>query len=1508
MADDSLDIQLKVIGDAYNQLKDWQRNGIKIPTKLDLNAPGLSTQEYNNRQVGQMNMQSAKFDTARRAAVDKELAKLFNDQAKAYKDQLARTIKDIKVGELNRGGDSIRQTLQQARDGIRKVLEGDIKNTLKQVEASRGSKESGFIQQSLSQVREGIRKTLESDIQATLKKVEASRGAKADGFIEQSLSQVKDVVRKSIEAEIKGNLKQVQTSQKVAGFSEQSLSEVKKGIQKTIEADIKETLKQVEASRGTKEGGYIEQSLSQVKEGIRKAAEADIKESLKKVEASRGTKQTGFVEQSLSQVRDGLRKVSEEDIKKNLKSTELSRGSKDAGFSEQSLSQAKAGIRKVLEDDIKNTLRKVESSRGTKETGFIEQSLSQVRSGIRKVVEGDIKKSLDAIELQRRNPGGGGGGGGGGPRGPSVSTSLDNVSGLLSKFNRAEFRKNYNLEEANLDFRKSNLLRNSDKVKEEIAFKRNLLPGDITSQRKFFDVAKLKDEGIAKELGFAALFGKGLVGKAAGVAGGGLGALVGGPAGAFVGSTIGQITSDLFTESLDKLQEKMKQATEAANEFERASLGIAASLGANTEVIKGGTKVDGVEAFKLNQKEARGLQDAVRRETSSIGLSSEIAGSLGTALTQGYAGTEGFGADFLGRASKRLGAFAVLGDKSITTNPTQFLRDITDITNQTSNAKNTQLGARISKVAPDIFTAKTAEQFDKATASLEKYVVALKNADDVLIQSIEIEGQRKNAEIEFGQGINDAVLPGLKNINTELDLGKDVFKEAARGLGSFLGGIENVGKNAEALGIRLTRQVLETGQTIGKGVKDVGSSGSNLLNVLTKGRFGTAFADQKDNDVERIPTFEKQLSGALGPYGFNAEKDLSAYNTSRSNRAQLAAFSNVFNQITGPDADSAFKGTFGDLGAGQKSNVVGVTGFGALKRLQARRAEEANFFNTGTIEGSRGALNNDSRNLSLQSNVAERLISSLRDTISTRDDDERRRLEAVRTNTLTGDEKSYSSEEKIADLDKLSEAEDRLKEIRVAQEKTTLSLAESEKSFREGLLGAIDTFTFAGQKRSFRQQQLNIEGDEADLSNLTGRDRELAKERLASKEGNLARAKELQPFEEAKSAASLSLGITQLGYIAKNNANDLIAFGDAVTQSTSALKEFNDSAKLRQLGKEDTYISALENYKSLGGSSLDLGVESPFGLSLEGSSAADIFGDSSSLKKSLAKEQLNQAARAINKRPEEDKIQGNALSKAVDDANQALKELPLKQAVASLDKLIEVITNAQKFNLTPGSRPRTLEEKAEADKLQKKFKLTKFTPGDLLGSLGGAASLGAGSFLSPENLSETEEPSYVTSEFGGNIKKPEDIIKRQEPQGILDPIFGEAVGGGKLSTKGGQAFEDIVGGLLDSDISKFDSTNAARNKKSNKVFRPSVVSADAPDVFAFDEKKRSQAPLTGGDLFKKQIVDVSSATAQDVGAAAAGAVKQGVDGGAQVVDAIKNLPAQIGLQMRFALDNSFSGQ
>lgn len=720
----------------------------------------------------------------------------------------------------------------------------------------------------------------------------------------------------------------------------------------------------------------------------------------------------------------------------------------------------------------------------------------------------------------------------------NAQTEADNKAALIRrKQARSLSRAQNTLEDAILPY----LSGEFDELREEHADRLGVPTSSLPSRPSFFKPSRLLKQGVLDRV---------LLSFLAGNPSEGLGATIGGVVGGAAGASTGSLIGGALAATIGAIKEFTRAMSEAANEVTRSSLGIAANLSVNTVRFgPGGERLTGLEEFNANFQQAQGLQNASRRALLPLGISSEIANIISQSLVQGYAGSKGFGEDFIGTVGKRIGAFTALGDASLINNPTRFLKDLTDITNQQGNAKNTQLGARLSKVAPDVFTAKTAEELEKATVALEKYVSALESSDSALTQLLEIEGKKRNLEIEIGQGINDALLPAYKELNKALE--EKGLEKSAHGFGNLLGVIEGI-----SLG-PITNLI----KNLGFASDGVDRWSNAIKNFLTK--LGI-IKEEEAKPSEQKQSFAKALNQQLNDAGIDPN-ELAKFRDTKSalttNRISLEAFNEL-------GSETPFNAALPNTG----EEYLGAKGFLASKLYKGavtERSEQAKLFNKSDVGDNLAFLRNDVLQASKIVEAAKREVDVAEE-----------RLKFLRDSNSNLDTKEYKEAQ-----DALAEKQRQLTAAYKEQNKAVTASKEGLAQFREALRATLDTSTLGGRFNELQQRSLDIQSSQYELSgnkNLSPEQRKLAQAQLDQRKYNLGLEAERLPLQVGTAASELALTQFDFNNLPAQFQRRQEALKDSLRAQQRNLQNFREDKESRRLDRASAVISAGENLASIG--------------------------------------------------------------------------------------------------------------------------------------------------------------------------------------------------------------------------------------------------------------------------------------------------------------------------------------
>ena len=596
--------------------------------------------------------------------------------------------------------------------------------------------------------------------------------------------------------------------------------------------------------------------------------------------------------------------------------------------------------------------------------------------------------------------------------------------------------------------------------------------------------------------------------------------------------TSGNLGLDVALFSLEKFKagifaliNPLKEASEAAYKFEASIVATVGTLQATTRIVDArGIQVDPGTQLREQFRIATGLEKAGRGSLAPIGVGGAEQSLLTNTFIQAQTTKTGVAVseqDLKTTLPRLVAAIKVLAPNLGETREAKELRDI--VLNQ--RVGQITAGPGIRALAPDLAKARTAAEFEEATRPLEAYITALKEGNTPLAERLKLEGEFHIVQQDAGEAFNQALLPGLKAIETVLEdpaistglqtlagnIGSfvtQVLQEAARltrsplGEGSVpTGGIEaGINQNLKANGIKGTITIPNAEPTLFDFINAVPHAldDFNPFNAITPSipDIGGAFANlakarglqQKPGGaLKPEPTPESKFATLLSGLGIDPEK----FNkTTSSDLANLANDPNV--QIfQGQQLKSGIAGT------GLDSETANERSLGALRLIAGGQEKNQQI-------GDRNFASN------LPGQIAKTIfdIKSLNSQISTQ----------------------------RAIVDNRREA--------IANEKDPL---------KKGILTG----------------ELNTELDKL-------------KEKLKSF-GDALKEAEAQPLKIAKSFADLAITIQQLNHLPIRQAIQTGAADDAKNAAIRDRNNFNAEGPLRNLQRQSAFVSAAQKFGEAGG-------------------------------------------------------------------------------------------------------------------------------------------------------------------------------------------------------------------------------------------------------------------------------------------------------------------------------------
>lgn len=297
-----------------------------------------------------------------------------------------------------------------------------------------------------------------------------------------------------------------------------------------------------------------------------------------------------------------------------------------------------------------------------------------------------------------------------------------------------------------------------------------------------FDTKRLAEPEALQQLAFAGLFG-GLPSLAGGAAGGGF---FGGQ-GVLVGSIAGQVGMRQLDQAIEHVVEQINKMGEAGLTFERSILGIASILQNNTQVFtQAGRPASLQSSLEAQQQKAIDIQLASRGRLAAIGISGSTEATLVQGLTAAL-GQRGILAspEQTAKIAERVGATILAQRPQLLENPTLLLRDIQDVFSGGPAAQRTLLSQVIKPSLQGIIQAGSAEDIDKATESLNGFVDAVKNSNNVAVQLNRLSGALDLLYTTAGSALVEQLTPGVKSLADALR--SDDLQKSVKSLGEDIG-------------------------------------------------------------------------------------------------------------------------------------------------------------------------------------------------------------------------------------------------------------------------------------------------------------------------------------------------------------------------------------------------------------------------------------------------------------------------------------------------------------------------------------------------------------------------------------------------------------------------------------------------------------------------------------------------------------------------------------------------
>lgn len=773
----------------------------------------------------------------------------------------------------------------------------------------------------------------------------------------------------------------------------------------------------------------------------------------------------------------------------------------------------------------------------------------------------------------------------------------------------SRFRERENLDEAQKEFDLSPTFLPEDERRRKIAFSRGILPGDLQKPRRqnffarntggFINPERLLDRETIREIGFAGLFGQGLLGKAAGVSG----ALIGGSiseGGAFLGATTAELALEGLLGNLEKLGSALEEVSRAGLQFEESILGISSVLQATTTITgPGGQTLPIGQQLQFQEGRARDIQLKARKELLPLGIGGETEAAIVQGIITGFAqkGVQ-LTPDQIATLARRIGAATQAQRPDLLSNINRLRLEIEDSISNPS--RRTALTPVLRGYAPNLGRATSGEEAVRSTQGLEPFAESLTNNPNNPVVAIrQFETLFENIKVAAGSEFLRTLTPAIKELTDLLsnsnvqksltditrslaqffvfltDVGvkltKSLVPKTAEGSGAvaggILGGIGSAIVNGLVGGITGGLIAGPAGLLPGAVVGAVGGAGFGAIGGSISGaRFGSEAeknakareeADKKEREAEeRLRsqanplTLLNSLLGGEGAGPGGASSILSAQlgssliplvnETIKSNSLQgIAKDPDKQKRL---DALKSLDFEIKTQEAYFRTEIAAQKSSG-LKDLQSRRRE---LFDTSLASGASRQAQVDVSFLGARSGSVKEEISALDNLVKS-----------------IKEEKFDKSDiaQRVSNAKRLIEAEENLAKKREELTSITLEAADAARKFfsaisaRESeLLSGVDQGTIVGQEKAATIRKKALDARRALLPTLTGEQRSLEERRLNVADIQEGRSDTLRRFGNAQTFLSANTSIFDFKELHDSLAEKLQGYENSLAEANIGVK------------------------------------------------------------------------------------------------------------------------------------------------------------------------------------------------------------------------------------------------------------------------------------------------------------------------------------------------------------------
>ena len=750
---------------------------------------------------------------------------------------------------------------------------------------------------------------------------------------------------------------------------------------------------------------------------------------------------------------------------------------------------------------------------------------------------------------------------------------------------------------------------------ERLDFLREVQPG-VRSVNKKFDTEKERNQAakvaqlqkLGKSAALGALQGQGLLSVGGSVLGSVLGAGV--PGGAAFGGLAGGAIGASVEKSLEIFTRSLERAAEAGLSFETSILGISSVLQATTNVTgSNGQQLSVGDQLSFQQGQARSIQKLARTKLLPLGISGDKESTLVQSIISGAAqrGIQ-LSPEQAATLAERLGGAIQSQRPELLGNSGQLRRDVEDLFS--GAPQNTVLKTLTKGFAPGLGKATSAEDLIKRSEGLASFPETLRGSTtNPVVAAQKFNSAIDNLNTTFGDAIVIGLIPGINALtktlaNPNLLLGVESFGAAVGQVGTIIAGtttalvssLNSVGRAAKGAGAIGTLLLGDQDDKVGRlrARKDLG------LFTDEKKIDAQIEAAQKEAEEKRksrfkvSPTADVQIKALLEGSGL-LDSATAASADQKGGLAGLAVLNNQKDLISVRSKEAIAKATAQAKTLG-KSGIDEDTRKGleseeftdrlanSLQRVERLRKGSTEISSVLDSSSKLGELNK----LQVGSTFASKIRDEAENTLS---------LARVKRNELGSDAKQEDvnkadtvvRDATLALIKARNDERDAINQVKDAELSRTKALKDSQfdPGTVQGRAGLIKSGLSDAEARisksaveikDFKSQLDDPALNPLDRANLQSR---LEKSTLEFNQGQIGRAqlsREAQnnAIDLAQGPEEVKKALQDFANSAQDAADKFTSLSNQLEKSEEALKDFQDSKKLRELGREGTIIDAAE--------------------------------------------------------------------------------------------------------------------------------------------------------------------------------------------------------------------------------------------------------------------------------------------------------------------------------------------